>query len=506
MNEGDNSLPPTIIDRRDIQTTFDQVVGSIKYLLDEIEGLRKKYQLNQLVRPEKRLDPKVNTLRSSKSLVILSSLRSPLTLRQRVLENQKQKSFLILTKWAICDARKFHDKVGKLKCLVDGLEDITRASGLANPNPVTASSIVPDDNPPPYSATESQEPPSTRIERIHQPPNPETTVPTNSTPPNSSLSPLSQYYYTLKRFLSGWPDESVTPGSKVRSRLLALTALQFQELVQDVHDELLRRQRYNLQTSQWLPHNPTLHPRRNEARRRLSTIVHFRQLVSDIVVEFERRLKSFEIFQYSNISPPVPNLLTPVITPNISNQRRWGVYEAPPLLQYRAAHHTICIDPTSVATNRASIPISSFYNPSMNPNQNLEPHQDPEANNSDIWQCSEGRQWPMDRVLSWLVIHDFSIEWQSTFKSLNICGGVFLTLGDSNGGRGTFGTMHKHIYPRLATECVRSGKDWHQSIQREEGKRLRHLVRRIPFRKAELETPNRSNPITTRSDASVEFF
>ena len=496
--EGDNILPTTITNRQSIRPTFDQVVGSIEYLLDQVEDLRRKYQLSQLVSSEDRRDTRAKFLHTSKSPGTFSSLRSPLALRQRIRDNQKQKSFLVITKWAICDARRFHDKMGKLKSLIDDLEDITKAARLSMPNSETASLAVLDDTPPPYSATELQQQPSAQIERAHQPPIPQAVL-TNLTPIDPSLSTLSEYQHTLERFLSVWPDQSGTSRPKIRGRLFALTVVQFQELTQDVHDELLRRQRYDLQTPQWLPHNALFHPKRNEARRMLSTVVYFRQLVSDIVFEFERRLRDFED---PGVSPSSPSFPTPITSPNPQNPRRWGVYNPPPLLRYRAAHPCAYYDPNSLAhTNRGSIPLSTFYNPSMIPSNKIQ-----QRDNSDTWQCCEGRQWPMDRVVSWLVIHDFSNEWQITFKALNICGEVFLELGDSYGGRSAFGTMHQQVYPRLAMECVKSGKDWHQAIQREEGKRLRRLVRKIPFRRGEPNTPGINNSNTTRPGASVQIF
>ena len=58
-------------------------------------------------------------------------------------------------------------------------------------------------------------------------------------------------------------------------------------------------------------------------------------------------------------------------------------------------------------------------------------------------------------------------------------GADFLDLGRGNGGRGNFGMMHQTVYPRLARECTKSGTGWDQSREREEGKRMRRLVRKI---------------------------
>jgi mitogen-activated protein kinase kinase kinase len=90
-----------------------------------------------------------------------------------------------------------------------------------------------------------------------------------------------------------------------------------------------------------------------------------------------------------------------------------------------------------------------------------------------------GSQWPMDRVLLWLASNQFSADWQETFKALNIYGSVFLELGSGHGGRGNFGMMHQQVYPRLAKECSNSGTGWDQAREREEGKRMRRLIRGI---------------------------
>ncbi|KAG5945338.1 hypothetical protein E4U53_006731 [Claviceps sorghi] len=88
-------------------------------------------------------------------------------------------------------------------------------------------------------------------------------------------------------------------------------------------------------------------------------------------------------------------------------------------------------------------------------------------------------QWPLDKVLSWLAQHHFSKDWQETFRSLNLCGAHFLELGSMHGGRGNFGMMHQKVYPRLMQECSNSGTTWDQTRERDEGKRMRRLIRSI---------------------------
>ncbi|UNI17670.1 Mitogen-activated protein kinase kinase kinase [Purpureocillium takamizusanense] len=88
-------------------------------------------------------------------------------------------------------------------------------------------------------------------------------------------------------------------------------------------------------------------------------------------------------------------------------------------------------------------------------------------------------QWSLDTVLLWLAQNQFSKDWQETFKGLNLHGAQFLELGSLHGGRGNFGMMHQKVYPRLAQECSNSGTGWDQTREREEGKRMRRLIRSI---------------------------
>ena len=88
-------------------------------------------------------------------------------------------------------------------------------------------------------------------------------------------------------------------------------------------------------------------------------------------------------------------------------------------------------------------------------------------------------QWPIDRVLIWLAANGFSNDWQETFKGLDISGMEFLEVGRAHGGRGNFGMMYQRIFPKLQTECNKSGTGWDQSRELQEGKRMRRLIRKI---------------------------
>ena len=77
-------------------------------------------------------------------------------------DNQKQKSFLALAKWAVCDAKRFDEKVKRLKNLIDGLEDISKAAGITRfqpspQNPTDQAATPPHENPPPYSIEPPQQ-------------------------------------------------------------------------------------------------------------------------------------------------------------------------------------------------------------------------------------------------------------------------------------------------------------------------------------------------------------
>ncbi|KAL4810540.1 hypothetical protein BDV18DRAFT_131234 [Aspergillus unguis] len=88
-------------------------------------------------------------------------------------------------------------------------------------------------------------------------------------------------------------------------------------------------------------------------------------------------------------------------------------------------------------------------------------------------------QWPLDRVLIWLAKNGFSHEWQETFKTLEIEGADFLELGHGQNGRPNLGKLHNVVYPQLAKECEANGTTWDLSREREEGKRMRRLIRDI---------------------------
>ncbi|KAG9862530.1 serine/threonine kinase, partial [Aureobasidium melanogenum] len=88
-------------------------------------------------------------------------------------------------------------------------------------------------------------------------------------------------------------------------------------------------------------------------------------------------------------------------------------------------------------------------------------------------------QWPLDRVIAWLADNGFSHIWQEAFKHLNIQGSQFLEIGRSQGNKPNVAFLHKTVYPQLQKECASAGIVWDQAKDREDGKKIRTLVRRI---------------------------
>ncbi|EDU45900.1 mitogen activated protein kinase kinase kinase 3 [Pyrenophora tritici-repentis Pt-1C-BFP] len=97
-------------------------------------------------------------------------------------------------------------------------------------------------------------------------------------------------------------------------------------------------------------------------------------------------------------------------------------------------------------------------------------------------------QWPAERVQHWLASNNFSRDWQETFRTLGLEGSKFLDIGRGHGSKGNVAMMHQVIFPQLAKQCTASGTGWDQNRERDEGRKLRRLVRSI------VETGAASNP------------
>lgn len=115
---------------------------------------------------------------------------------------------------------------------------------------------------------------------------------------DDSEAALSRHYTALRAYLQvHLQDEkgNIKP-NRARDKLLRLSVTQFMELSTDVYDELIRREDERMQRVDNVPRfllpKQNFHPKRNQARQKLSTlpIERFRQLATDVFYELERRI------------------------------------------------------------------------------------------------------------------------------------------------------------------------------------------------------------------------
>ncbi|KAK3362693.1 putative cell polarity protein [Lasiosphaeria hispida] len=117
---------------------------------------------------------------------------------------------------------------------------------------------------------------------------------------------LSEHYVSLKRYLSGTSRDGnpKPPPNKARDKLQRLTGVQFLELSTDVYDELKRRELASRRPPNappgtgppdYLVPEENFHPKRNQARQKLSSLgpPRFRDLATDVFCELERRYPRF---------------------------------------------------------------------------------------------------------------------------------------------------------------------------------------------------------------------
>lgn len=112
---------------------------------------------------------------------------------------------------------------------------------------------------------------------------------------------LQRHYVALRQYLASSLRDAhgnMKP-NRARDKLLRLSVTQFMELSTDVYDELNRREDERMQrfanVPRALPPKQSFHPKRNQARQKLSTlpIDRFRQLATDVFYELERRIPRF---------------------------------------------------------------------------------------------------------------------------------------------------------------------------------------------------------------------
>ncbi|KAK4101623.1 hypothetical protein N658DRAFT_49492 [Parathielavia hyrcaniae] len=129
---------------------------------------------------------------------------------------------------------------------------------------------------------------------------------------------LSEHYTSLKRFLSATSRDGnpKPPPNKARDKLQRLTGVQFLELSTDVFDELKRRELASRRPPNappgtgppdYLLPEENFHPKRNQARQKLSSLgpPRFRDLATDVFCELERRFPRFA-------GPDIPRVGSPM--------------------------------------------------------------------------------------------------------------------------------------------------------------------------------------------------
>jgi mitogen-activated protein kinase kinase kinase len=79
-------------------------------------------------------------------------------------------------------------------------------------------------------------------------------------------------------------------------------------------------------------------------------------------------------------------------------------------------------------------------------------------------------------VYAWLAANGYSKDWQETFQNLNLQMSDFIELGRSGGGAAK---MHQIVYPQLQIVCSKNNTGWDQAWERDQGKRMRKLIRRL---------------------------
>ncbi|KOS19136.1 Uncharacterized protein ESCO_000333 [Escovopsis weberi] len=145
--------------------------------------------------------------------------------------------------------------------------------------------------------------------------------------PDADEAVLAEHYHALRVYLTSRDPNIKQPQNKARDKLLRLSSVQFYELSTDVYDELIRRQAVartppnapNVPPSYLLPEK-TFHPKRNQARQRLSSLgpPRFHDLSADVFYELERRYPHFVTGEIpragssmSNRNGPVSRMGTP---------------------------------------------------------------------------------------------------------------------------------------------------------------------------------------------------
>ncbi|KAF1935544.1 hypothetical protein EJ02DRAFT_123502 [Clathrospora elynae] len=148
---------------------------------------------------------------------------------------------------------------------------------------------------------------------------------------------MSEHFKVLKAYLGPYlNDEKGNPRpSRAKDKLTRLSAVQFQELSTDVYDESIRREQDRKRGGPGAPGNETpkfllpknnFHPKRNQARQKLSTLPleRFRQLATDVFYELERRFPRFTGGEMPRPSSPAGSIASRMSNGNRGPQSRGG--------------------------------------------------------------------------------------------------------------------------------------------------------------------------------------
>ncbi|KAJ4338133.1 component of the polarisome [Ascochyta clinopodiicola] len=157
---------------------------------------------------------------------------------------------------------------------------------------------------------------------------------------------MAEHFRVLKVYLGPYlNDAQGNPRpSRAKDKLTRLSSVQFQELSTDVYDESLRRETDRKRGGPGAPGNDTpkfllpknnFHPKRNQARQKLSTLPleRFRQLATDVFYELERRFPRFTTGDLARSASPAASIASRISnrgppsragTPNGSMDGRMG--------------------------------------------------------------------------------------------------------------------------------------------------------------------------------------
>jgi len=93
---------------------------------------------------------------------------------------------------------------------------------------------------------------------------------------------------------------------------------------------------------------------------------------------------------------------------------------------------------------------------------------------------TNGTQWPLDRVLTWLVANNFSSVWQDAFFRLDLQGNRFLDIGPrGQNGRGNLNLMHNLLVPAIKEAYTARGQTANDDFEKKERSRFLQLMRSL---------------------------